>query len=147
MAERSGRTPAELGQELIEVTKLAGDLAAAFDDDTWQLPAPGGYDGTLGQGVEALWYDTYLHAEDIRAALGRPSERGPGLRAGVHHVAAELDKLGWGPATLAFTGMEEVPVGAGGAKHTGDALSFVLVATGRADSATVGADPPLNIYA
>jgi hypothetical protein len=43
--------------------------------------------------------------------------------------------------------MEEVPVGAGGVKHTGDALEFVLVATGRADPATMGTDPPVNIYA
>jgi uncharacterized protein (TIGR03083 family) len=146
VAERKGRSPAELVQELVAVTKLASDLAAAFDDASWDTPAPGGYEGTLGQGVEALWYDTYLHADDIRAALGQPSERGPGLRAGVHHVAFELGKLGWGPATLAFEGIEEVPVGAGGAKHTGDALEFVLVATGRADAAALGPDAPANIY-
>ena len=110
-------------------------------------PAPGGYDGTLGQGVEALWYDTYLHGDDVRAALGLPSLRGSGLRASVHHVAHELGKRGWGPATLAFDGIEEVPVGAGGTKHTGDALEFVLVATGRADPAALGPDGPLDIYA
>ncbi len=59
----------------------------------------------------------------------------------------ELDKRGWGPATLAFDGIEEVPVGAGGAKHTGDALEFVLVATGRSDPRRSGPDGPINIYA
>ena len=91
VAERRGRSAADLAQELSEVTKLAGELAAAFDDAAWEMPAPGGYDGTLGQGVEAIWYDTYLHSEDVRAALGRPAGRGPGLRAGVHHVASELE--------------------------------------------------------
>jgi uncharacterized protein (TIGR03083 family) len=146
VAERKGRSPAELVQELVAVTKLASDLGAAFDDASWETPAPGGYDGTLGQGVEALWYDTYLHADDIRAALGRSSERGSGLRASVHHVGFELGKQGWGPATLAFEGIEEVPVGGGGAKRTGDALPFILVATGRADGAALGPDGPVNIY-
>jgi uncharacterized protein (TIGR03083 family) len=144
--ERKGHRPADMAQELTEVTKLAGELAAAFDDAAWEMPAPGGYDGTLGQGVEALWYDTYLHAEDIRAALGVPPERGPGLRCAVHHVATELDKLGWGPATLAFDGIEAVSVGSGGREHTGDALTFVLVATGREAPSVLGAGAPLNIY-
>jgi uncharacterized protein (TIGR03083 family) len=146
VAERKGRSAADLAQELAQVTKLAQDIAASFDDAAWEMPSPGGFDGTLGQGVEALWYDTYLHADDIRAALGRPSASGPGLRASVHHVAAELAKRGWGPATLAFDGMEEVPVGAGGTRRSGDALSFVLVATGRADPATLGLDDTVNIY-
>jgi len=147
VGERRGRSAAELAQELAAVTKLAADLGAAFDDASWETAAPGGYDGTLGQGVEALWYDTYLHADDVRAALGMPSVRGSGLRASVHHVAYELGKLGWGPATLSFDGIEEVAVGAGGAKHTGDALEFVLVATGRAHPDALGPDAPLDIYA
>jgi uncharacterized protein (TIGR03083 family) len=145
--ERKGRSPADVAQELVAVTKLAADLAAVFDDAAWESPGPGGYDGTLGQGVEALWYDTYLHADDIRAALGRPSARGAGLRASVHHVADELAKRNWGPATLAFDEIEVVPVGAGGATRTGDALEFVLVATGRADASALGPDGPVNIYA
>jgi uncharacterized protein (TIGR03083 family) len=147
VAERRGRSAADLAQELSEVTKLAGELAAAFDDAAWEMPAPGGYDGTLGQGVEAIWYDTYLHSEDVRAALGRSAGRGPGLRAGVHHVASELEKRGWGPATLAFDGIEPVNVGAGGPEHRGDALQFVLVATGREDPAVLGSNAPINIYA
>jgi len=147
VAERADWTPAQMVAELDDVTRQAAELAALFDDAAWEAAAPGGYDGTLGQGLEALWYDTYLHADDIRQALGRPSERGDGLRAGVHHVAAELDKRGWGPATLAFDGLEAVPVGAGGATVTGDALDFVLVATGRIDPAGAGPTVPLNIYA
>ncbi len=97
--------------------------------------------------MEALWYDTYLHGDDVRAAARPALVAGIGTAASVHHVAHELDKLGWGPATLAFDGIEEVAVGAGGAKHTGDALEFVLVATGRADPDALGPDAPLDIYA
>ena len=44
-------------------------------------PGPGGFDGTLGDGVEALWYDTWMHAEDIRAALGQKPVMSSGFRA------------------------------------------------------------------
>jgi uncharacterized protein (TIGR03083 family) len=147
VAQRKGRSPAELVQELETVTKLAGEIAAVFDDAAWQGPGPGGYDGTLGQGVEALWFDTYVHGDDIRAALGLVSTRGPGLRASVHHVAGQLGKRGWGPATLDFEGVGEVLVGAGGPRFAGDGLEFVLVATGRADLGALGPDGPPNIYA
>ena len=42
MAERQGRSPAELASELAQVTKLTADLGGAFDDDAWAAPAPGG---------------------------------------------------------------------------------------------------------
>src|ERR1700680_1436850 len=38
-AERKGRSPAELVQELDAVTKLASDIAGAFDDASWETPA------------------------------------------------------------------------------------------------------------
>jgi uncharacterized protein (TIGR03083 family) len=147
VAERQGRSPAEMASELAQVTKLATELGDAFDDAAWEAPAPGGYDGSLGEGVEALWYDAYMHADDIRTALGRPPVRGPGLRPAVIHVAMLLDKRGWGPATLTFDGMETVEVGGGGRVLTGDPLPFVLVATGRGDPASLGLDSTVNIYA
>jgi uncharacterized protein (TIGR03083 family) len=141
--ERRGRSGAELAEELTGATKSAQDLLAVFDDAAWDGPAPGGYEGTLRQGIEAIMYDAYLHADDILSALGRPSVReGNGLRSAVHHVAFELEKRNWGPATLAFDGIEEVTVGGGGDKVTGEALPFVLAATGRVESPDV-----LNIYA
>jgi len=146
VAEREGRTPADLAQELADVTKQAADLLAVFDDAAWNAAAPGGYTGTLGEGVEALWYDTWVHADDIRAALRLPTERGPGLGAGLHHVAENLEVQGWGPATLALDDVEEIPIGAGGTRVSGDPYAFVLVATGRGDPATFGLDETVNIY-
>jgi uncharacterized protein (TIGR03083 family) len=146
VAEREGRTSADLAQELVDVTKQAAELLAVFDDAAWNATAPGGYTGTLGEGVEALWYDTWAHADDIRAALRQPPERGPGLRAGLHHVAENLEVQGWGPATLALDDVEEIPIGAGGTKVSGDPYDFVLVATGRGDPATFGLDETVNIY-
>jgi uncharacterized protein (TIGR03083 family) len=147
VAQRRGRTNDELADELDGAAKVSGDLLAAFDDAAWAGPAPGGFDGTLGDAVEALWYDAYLHADDIRAAVGRPSLKGPGLKASLSHVATVLGQRGWGPATLAFDGFDELDVGGGGKRIEGDALAFVLAATGRANPSTVGLGRDINIYA
>jgi uncharacterized protein (TIGR03083 family) len=146
VAERNGRTADELAQELADAAKQVKDLLAVFDDEAWNGAAPGGYTGTLGEGAEALWYDTWAHGDDIRAALHRPSAPGPGMRAGLHHVAENLEVQGWGPATLALDGMEEIPVGAGGSRVSGDPYAFLLAATGRGDPAAFGLDETVNIY-
>lgn len=128
--ERKGLAPKQLADECDEGRAAAAGLLAAFDETAWNGPAPGGYDGTLGDGVAAIWYDAYVHADDIRAALGRPSEYGPGLPAAVSHVLHHLVLLDWGG---------EVPDGDGATAH-----DFVLQATGRKPTT---ADGPLNIYA
>jgi uncharacterized protein (TIGR03083 family) len=120
-------------------------LLAALDDAAWEGPSPVP-ELTLGHGVLTLWYDTYVHADDIRAAVGRPSARGAGLGASVAYLAEELERRGWGPATIAVDGVPPRPIGAGGPTITGDALEFVLVATGRADPASLGLDEHVNIY-
>ncbi|MCJ7437980.1 MAG: maleylpyruvate isomerase family mycothiol-dependent enzyme [Acidimicrobiia bacterium] len=148
VTERRGRSLAELADECAAVREAAAGLLAVFDDDAWSAGAPGGYEGTLGDGVEALWYDTYLHADDIRSGLGQPSVPGDGLRAAASHLSVELTKRGWGPATLALVGLPEFPVsGGGGRRIGGDPLAFTLVATGRADPATLDLDPGVNVYA
>jgi uncharacterized protein (TIGR03083 family) len=145
--ERRGRTPAELAGELAEARKLAADIADGFDDEAWEGPNPAGLPGTLGAGVEGLWYDTYVHAEDIRSAVDRPSVRGPGLRASVAHLADLLTTNGWGPATLSLEAMDEFPILGGGRPIHGDALQFILVATGRADPGSMGLDKAVSVYA
>jgi len=129
VAERQGRAPAELADECAEVRKGAAGLIPLFDDEAWHGPSPGGYEGTLGDGVEALWSDAFIHADDIRTAIGRPRETGPGLQGAISHVAFELGKRGWSG---------EVP-----SPSVPGALDWVLAATGRAP-----ARPGLpNIYA
>jgi uncharacterized protein (TIGR03083 family) len=146
--ERRGRAPAEVADELALATKAGRDLLAGFDDAAWALPAPGGFDLTLGEGVESLWYDAVLHADDIRAAVGRPSEVDPaGMAACLSHVALFLGRQGFGPATLALDGTPEMVIGdGGGPRITGDPLAFLLAATGRADPAAIGLGPDVNIY-
>lgn len=133
--ERRGRTGDELADELEQVTKVGSDILGSFDDDAWNGPGPAGVNGTLGYGVESLWYDAYLHGDDIRAAIGKPSVYGPGLRASVSHVADTLAMQDW-PG--------QVPVGLDSRPE--EMFAFVLAGTGRADPATIGLDETVNIY-
>jgi uncharacterized protein (TIGR03083 family) len=144
--ERAGRSGKELAAELAEGRARSAEMLPLFDDAAWNGPVNSDYPGTLADGILALWYDGYLHADDIRSPLAIPSARGAGLRASVHHVADNLEERSWGPATLALDGMEVRDVRGGGEKVTGDPLAFVLVATGRADSSTMGFDESVNIY-
>jgi uncharacterized protein (TIGR03083 family) len=140
-----GDSPAQAAARLRTALDTIRVLLDSLDDETWNGPS-GVPDLTFGRGVLTLWYDVYVHADDVRDALGATSERGPGLAASVEYLAGELTTKGWGPATLALDGLPRHDVGDGGREITGDALQFVLVATGRADPATIGLEPGVSIY-
>ena len=140
-----GDSPAQAAARLRAVIESLQPLLDALDDDMWNGPS-GVPDLTFGRGVLTLWYDTFVHADDVRAALGAASETGAGLAASVEYLAGELTTKGWEPATLALDGVPRYDVGDGGREITGDALQFVLVATGRADPATMGLAPGVSIY-
>jgi uncharacterized protein (TIGR03083 family) len=120
-------------------------LLDVVDDDAWNGPS-GVPDLTLGDGVLTLWYDTFIHADDVRSAVGRPSVRGDGLDAAIAYLAQQLTTKGWGPATLSLDGAGRYDIGGGGPEIAGDAMQFALVATGRADAASIGLDPDVGIY-
>jgi uncharacterized protein (TIGR03083 family) len=126
--ERAGRSPVELADEIAEVAKAAAAIFPLFDDEAWAAPAPGGYDGTLGDGIEALWADFWIHADDIRHGVGLESVVDAGLPGAVSHVTFELAKRGWSGAAPE-----------GGA----DQVAWILSATGRAPLQ----DGLINIYA
>ena len=145
--ERHGKSPGILADELQGAAETAGALVAAFDDDAWNAEGPQGNGTTLGFGIESLWFDTFLHADDIRAALDQPTVTGDGVLPSVSHIAQVLTNQGWGPATLKLEGVDEFPVsGAVGDVITGDAMTFILVSTGRAPASTMGLDETVNIY-
>ncbi|HET7531135.1 MAG TPA: maleylpyruvate isomerase family mycothiol-dependent enzyme [Mycobacteriales bacterium] len=144
--ERAGASGRELGDELAAALPALTALLGSLPPDSWTGPS---FDGrsTLGFAVEAIWYDAYVHGHDIRSALGRPIDRGAGLRCAVHHVAGYLDQRPWRAATLALDGIEPIDIAGGGERITGDTLDFVLAATGRIDPSTVGLDDGVNVYA
>jgi uncharacterized protein (TIGR03083 family) len=143
--ERAGLTPKELADELAVAGPALVALLASLPKDAWARPAASNADQTLGFGIEAIWYDAYLHGDDIRDALGLSSVRGDGLDCAVHHVAGHLEHQKWGPATMALDGMERIEIGGGGPEITGDPLEFVLAATGRRDPSVHGFDPTINV--
>jgi uncharacterized protein (TIGR03083 family) len=140
-----GDTPAQAGARLRAVIEALRPLLDALDDDMWNGPS-GVPDLTFGRGVLTLWYDAFVHADDIRAALGSGSDRGPGLAASVEYLADELTTRGWGPATLALDGLARHDVNGGGREVAGDPMQFVLVATGRAEPATMGLEVGVSVY-
>ena len=147
VAERAGRAPAEVADELAALRPQLGDLLDLFDDAAWASPAPGGAAGTLGQGVEALWSDMVLHADDIRHAVGRAVPADIDVTPAVSHIADILTLREWPSMTIALVGLDEFPVSGGGDKFVGDAWSFALAATGRGNPTDLGLDPGINIYA
>ena len=126
--ERAGRSPAELADEAAEVKQAVTALFPLFDDAAWAAPSPGGFEGTLADGVEALWSDFWIHSDDIRAGVGRDSVAQPGLDGTVSHVTFELGKRGWSG---------DVP------KSADEQIPWVLAATGRAPAL----EGLINIYA
>jgi uncharacterized protein (TIGR03083 family) len=145
--ERHGRTAEQLADELAGATPGLAAILGSLPEDAWNGPSITDPQYPLGFAVEAIWFDAYLHGDDIRAAVGEPSALGDGLRCAVHHVSGYLQHRGWGPATLALDGIEPVLVAGGGTEITGDPLEFVLAATGRRDAAGLGLDPEINVYA
>jgi uncharacterized protein (TIGR03083 family) len=147
VAERKGRTPTEIADELETALVTLRNLASVIDENAWNGPSPVP-DLTMRQGILVLIYDLYVHSDDITVAVGMPPRgAGVGLDASVEYLADQLQERGWGPATLALDGMEKTEIGGGGDPVTGDAKQFVLVATGREDPQKIGLDATVNIYA
>jgi uncharacterized protein (TIGR03083 family) len=148
VAERRGRTAADLAEELRATTKAATDLVDAFDEDAFNAEGPQGNGQTLGYGLEALWFDTFLHGDDILAAVGRSTTAREAHAPSVSHISDTLSQEGAAPATITLTGLDEFLVSGGDSNRIikGDPMQFILVATGRADPASMGLEPEINIY-
>jgi len=140
------RSPQDLATQLRAAVAGLHAFLELLDDAAWSGPSPVP-DRTFAEAVVTLWFDLYVHDDDVRAALGIDHARGSTLTFAVIAVAASLTRLGWGPATLELDDTPPIVIGGGGPKITGDPYQFVLVATGRADAATMGVDPSVNIYA
>jgi len=137
--------PAELAGRLRAAADRIRPFFTALGDEAWAGPSPVP-DRSLGNAILTVLYDTFVHADDIRTALGRPAGGGTGLEASLDWIREELERRGWGPARMALDGVDERSIGAGGPVLRGDPLRFLLAATGRVDPAEFGVDESLNIY-
>ena len=137
--------PGDLAAELRAAAARLIPFLDALDDRVWGRPSP--VPGrSVGNGVHTLWYDAFMHGDDIRTALGRPEDRGPGLAGTVHWLREELERLSRGPYRLVLDGLGEYAIGSRGPVLRGDPMLFTLVASGRADPAEFGADPSVNVH-
>jgi uncharacterized protein (TIGR03083 family) len=143
--ERTGRSPRQLADELDAATEKLTDLLAQIPVEVWHHPAVGNSSSSTGFAVEAIWYDAFVHGDDVRSALGLGSVRGPGLAYAVQHVVGYLAQQGRS-LSLELDGIDPVEVSGGGQLIAGDPLLFVLVATGREDPAKLGVGPWINVY-
>lgn len=132
-AQRRDAKPGDLAAELREVMAAAEPLLRSVGEEQWAGPS-GAPDLTLAEGVRTLWYDAWVHRDDVLAALGRPHDTGPGLQASVADVRMHLDRRGWAPPA----GVDVDAI---------DTYQFVLAATGRIPGSAVGLDDTVNIYA
>lgn len=146
--ERRGRTSIDLADELRTGAKAAAELAEGFDEDAFNAEGPQGNGQTLGFGLESLWFDTYVHGADILDALGLQTTSTSGFAPSVSHITDTLSQEGAKPATVRLTGLDEFLVSGGDDNRliAGEPLQFILVSTGRADPATMGLSPEINIY-
>lgn len=124
--------------------KMAG-LAATLDDSAWERPSllP---DFTIGQGMHSLVADTFIHADDIRNALGRPSAMGPALYTSIDFILGRLsrDKAALADpdvAPLLLLPPESITQVTGLDPH-----EFLLAATGRRDATSLGLPTRINIF-
>jgi uncharacterized protein (TIGR03083 family) len=145
-----GREPAELARLLRRAAGAIVDLLSGLEEASWHHrgPVPG---LTIEQSAIRLWHDLYIHTDDVRTALGLPSDRGPGLGASLDDVIRRLRDDGFGPARVVLTTDEpqEIRFGDCGPDTpvtTTDPLHFLMVSTGRADPAELGFGPEINIY-
>lgn len=144
---RKGWTGAQLADELDQAAIGMGMLLDALDDNAWNAPAGGGFNGSLGRGVEALLADAAIHADDIDVALNLNHHPTPDeVVAALSHVIFHLDEQGWSGATLAFDGVPAITLGDGAVPVTGNLGQFILAATGRGNPADFGLDETVNIY-
>jgi len=150
--ERKDRSPAELLAEWAEAGPALEAGISSFDDDFWTTPYL--ELGTVGEALQRLVEDIWVHAQDIRIPLGDEPVTGPGLDAVLDCISRDLPSRcarsapEVGSVRIATNGtVRDVaisPDGIGVAVE-GDPIAIALAGTGRVDLATAQADGELSV--
>jgi uncharacterized protein (TIGR03083 family) len=154
--ERAGRSPAELLEEWAVQGPLLEQGILALDDDFWNAPYL--ELGTVGEAVQRLLEDIWVHAMDIRLPLGEEATTGPGLDATFDTMARELKircpRLAPDVGKVAieadgYSRSVTIGDGSGHVKVAGDPVTLALVGTGRisleraADDSVITVEPSI----
>lgn len=144
--ERAGHIGTRLADELANAAPTLVDVHRSLPADSWEGPAPSNPNLSLGFAVEAIWYDAFVHGDDIRAPS--PEDRSGGwtaVRCPPQRRLSRAPRLEADDSPLSRYRKNRHR--RGGAVTDGDPLDFVLAATGRIDPALIGLDSALNVYA
>jgi uncharacterized protein (TIGR03083 family) len=150
--ERSDCSPAELLREWAEAGPALEAAIEALDDALWNAPYL--ELGTVGEALQRLVEDIWVHAQDIRIPLGDEPSIGPGLDAALDVVARELStrcaRLAPGVGSVRITtdqSVREVAAGDAGVavEVTGDPIAIALAATGRIPLDSAQADGEVTV--
>lgn len=137
--------PRVLAEQLRGANEALRALASGLGDAAWSAPSP--VRGlTLGQGIHALAHDAYVHADDIRAALDRPLDPGPGLYASLDFLLGALERDHLAATDPRIAKLLPITADEFTAATGIETREFVLAATGRLDPARLELPNCINIY-
>lgn len=149
--ERADSSPTELLTEWSEQGPALEQAMAAVPQEMWDSPYPPF--GTVGQALQRLLEDIWVHAQDIRLPLGDGTTSGPGLDATLDVLEREIPERfgrlapGVGEVVIETDGVTRTAtVGEGETlKVRGKAVDVALMATGRVSLDEAVADGRLEI--
>lgn len=151
--ERAARSPQEILDEWEEKGPQVEQFLAGLGQEVWEAELPQ-IGATVGSGTQRLLEDLWVHAHDMRLALGEEPTRGAGLTATLEVIAAELAarcrRLAPGVAGVEIAAgdfAESVEVAGDGAtvRVEGDPATLALVGTGRIPLERAAEDGRLSV--
>lgn len=149
--ERKGRSPRELLDEWSEQGALLEQGILDLDDEFWNAPYSENF--TVGQALQRMVEDIWVHAHDVRLPLGDEPMAGPGLTSTLEVATREWEvrvpnlapsvgtlDVKAGDFSSSVKGAGDVAV-----SLTGDPITLALVATGRIPLDKATADGRLTV--
>ncbi len=149
--ERANRSSREILDEWAEQGKLLEDGILALTDDFWNAPYTDNFN--VGQALQRMVEDIYVHGHDVRIPLGDEPVDGPGmtstLEVGSRDLANRLPRLAPDVGTVAISAgdFKSTVKGAGtvDVSISGDPITLALVSTGRITLEDAIADGELTV--
>ncbi len=149
--ERAERTARELLDEWASEGKLLEDGIRVLEDDFWNAPYSDNF--TVGQALQRMVEDIWVHGQDIRIPLGDSTTSGPALISTLEVASRDLENRlprlapDIGRVTIQAGKFSSSVPGAGSEDVTisGDPITLGLVSTGRIPLSEAVQDGKLSV--